>query len=70
MLEDALELEDTFNDKEKSKGDNESCKNEINNNKINGRKKITLEDGTVANIIDNSEKDEKDEKEDSITWRL
>lgn len=70
MLEDAIELEDMLKDKEKSIDVNVSCKNEINNDKINGRNKIILEDGTLANIIDNSEKDKKDEKEDSITWRL
>lgn len=65
MLEEAIELEENFFTERKSNEITFSCKDEKNNTIINSQNKITLEDGTIANIIDNSEKEIKDEKEDS-----
>lgn len=69
MSEDALELELDFFPSNKSIDKTNECKNEKVDNKINGHQKITLNDGTVANIIDNTEKELINEK-DTNTWRI
>lgn len=63
MSEDALELELDFFPSNKSIDKTNECKNEKVDNKINGHQKITLDDGTVANIIDNTEKELINEKD-------
>jgi hypothetical protein len=63
MSEDALELEIDFFPSSKSIDKTNECKNENVDNKINGHQKITLDDGTVANIIDNTEKELINEKD-------
>jgi len=69
MSEDALELELDFFPSNKSIDKTNECKNEKVDNKINSHQKITLDDGTVANIIDNTEKELINEK-DTNTWRI
>ena len=63
MIEDSLELELDFFPSSKSIDETKECKNENVDIKINGQTKITLDDGTVANIIDNTEKELIDEKD-------
>lgn len=63
MSEDALELELDFFPSNKSIDKTNECKNEKVDNKINSHQKITLDDGTVANIIDNTEKELINEKD-------
>ena len=56
MVEDAINLEDTFFNAKVSKDIDIACINENNKVKINGNNKlkINLENGQVANIIDNT----------------
>ena len=69
MIEDSLDLELDYFSSSKPIDKSEECNNENVDNKINGQTKITLNDGTVANIIDNTEKELIDE-EDTNTWWL
>jgi len=56
MVEDAINLEDTFFNAKVNKDIDIACINENNKVKINGNNKlqINLENGQVANIIDNT----------------
>ena len=77
MVEDAINLEDTFFNSKVSKDIDIACINENNKVIINGNNKlkINLENGQVANIIDNtSTLDDslalqiKEENESTTTW--
>lgn len=63
MIEDSLDLELDYFSSSKPIDKSEECNNENVDNKINGQTKITLNDGTVANIIDNTEKELIDEED-------
>jgi hypothetical protein len=57
MVEDAISLEDTFfiDDKKNKIDENFKCKNELNSDNIKSDQiQINLENGQVANVIDNS----------------
>lgn len=77
MVEDAINLEDTFFNSKVNKDIDIACINENNKVKINGNNKlkIHLENGQVANIIDNTstladsiELKIEEENESTTTW--
>lgn len=55
MIEDAITLEEDYFNSKKNNEENLTCKKEKSDIKINGKQiKISLEDGQVGNIIDNT----------------
>lgn len=74
MLESAIELEELFfnEKKENSLDENIACNIDNNNITIKNQdnNKIILEDGTVANIINNIEKEPINAEKNLTTWWL